>query len=68
MILLLLFYFILFYFLYTWMYSFQGLKAIKTVLVRLLVPIVLGIESVVKKNCTESLHIIIIIIIIIYPG
>jgi len=42
--------------LYPWVYSPQGLKATKTVLVWLLVQIVLGIEGVVQKNCTESLQ------------
>jgi len=53
-------------------YSSQGLKAIETVLVWLLVWIVLEHEEVVQKNCIESLQchrqtlIIIIIIIIIF--
>jgi len=38
------------------MYSSQGLKAIKTVLVWLLVRIVLEHEGVVQKNCIESLQ------------
>jgi len=46
----------IFSFLYPWMYSFQGLKAIKTVLVWLLVRIVLEQEDVVQKNCIESLQ------------
>jgi len=49
-------YYYRYYFLYPWVYSFQGLKAIKTVLVWLLVRIVLGHEGVVQKNCIESLQ------------
>jgi len=45
-----------YYFLYPWVYNFQGLKAITTVLVWLFPRIVLGHEGVVQKNCIESLQ------------
>jgi len=44
------------FFKYPWVYSFQGLKAIKTVLLWLLVQVVLEHEGVMQKNCVESLQ------------
>jgi len=47
---------VLLLFLYPWLRSSQGLKAIKTALQWLLVRIVLGQDGVVQKKCIETLQ------------